>query len=81
MRVICYEADLVLEDDRVGSLRELQQSLKRDTPYTVRLVEMEGGIFCLNVSSESELDHDALVEAGAAFEIARECWKFTNDLG
>ena len=81
MRVISYEADLVLEEDRVASRRELQQSLKRDTPYTVKLVEMEGGIFCLNVSSESEIDHDALIEAGAAFEIARECWKFTNDLG
>ena len=81
MRVICYEADLVLEEDRVASLRELQQSLKRDTPYTVKLVEMEGGIFCLNVSSESEIDHDALIEASAAFKIARECWTFTNDLG
>ena len=81
MRVICYEADLVLEEDRVASLRELQQRLKRDTPYTVKLVEMEGGIFCLNVSSESEIDHDALIEAGAACKIARECWKFTNDLG
>ena len=81
MRVICYEADLVLEEDRVASLRELQQSLKRDTPYTVKLVEMEGGIFCLNVSSESEIDHDALIEASAAFKIATECWTFTNDLG
>ena len=81
MRVICYEADLVLEENRVASLRELQQSLKRDTPYTVKLVEMEGGIFCLNISSESEIDHDTLIEAGAAFEIARDCWRFTNDLG
>ena len=81
MRVICYEADLVLEEDHVASLRELQQTLKRDTPYTVKLVETEGGIFCLNVSSESEIDHDAIFEAGAALQIARECWKFTNDLG
>jgi hypothetical protein len=81
MRVIRYEADLVLRKDRFASLRQLQQNLKRDTPYTVKLVEMEGGIFCLSVSSESEIDRDAIIEAGAAFKIAREYWKFTNELG
>ena len=60
---------------------QLQQNLKRDTPYTVKLTEMEGGIFCLSVSSESEIDRDAIIEAGAAFKLSREYWKFTNELG
>ena len=65
----------------INSLRQLQQNLKRDTPYTVKLIEMEGGTFCLRVSSESEIDRDALIEAGAAFKISRDYSKFTNELG
>ena len=81
MPMIRYEADLMLRKDRFATLRQLHHNLKLDTPYTVKLIEKDDGTFCLSVSSESEIDRDALIEAGAAFKIAREYWKFTNELG
>jgi hypothetical protein len=81
MPMIRYEADLMLRKDRSATLQQLHQNLKLDTAYTVTLIDKDDGKLRLSVSSECEIDRDALIEAGGVFKIAREYWKFTNELG
>ena len=77
---VLFEADVFVFQDRLDSLRSLEQRLKSENELMVRVVNMPPSeVWSLRVSAEKPLDRATLFGLARALGFADDEWKFGNE--